>query len=522
VVILDEAGATDDVALLRLTAHVEAAGSKLVLVGDDHQLGPVGPGGALAALVGRHPEALHRLSENRRQAEPAERRALAELREGAAAEAVSWYRKAGRIHTGKDREDALQAAVDAWAADVAGGAGVGLYAWRRANVAELNTRARAWMAATRRLSGPEMTSAGGNPYRAGDHVVALAPGQDGCLVTSERAIVTAVDADAGALTLRTGDGRQVRLAGDDAGADRLGYGYATTVHRAQGETLDRAHLFADGGGRELAYVAMSRARHATQVWTVADDTDQACEDLRRDWGSRRTPVWALDTGLPAPGQATDGLPGADQARIVALLHAREALAGNAATGVPSPSRSPQLAEAQGALDRARQQRSDLDTGEGVYAGTDTGQAVADMARARQELAGARWAAAHGTSRRERRDAAKQIPGLEAGHANAGRRWEAHVDPEAARLDHQIERLETTVHHLASRDQRRAATTSAVIVAGFEHQREARQLARRLDVHRNHFDQAEPVKRPAAGHRPGPPAAAPDLRRAPEIEAGPSI
>ena len=67
VVVLDEVGLTDDADLLRLAAHVEAAGAKLVLLGDDRQLGPVGPGGALGALVARHPGAVHALSENRRQ-----------------------------------------------------------------------------------------------------------------------------------------------------------------------------------------------------------------------------------------------------------------------------------------------------------------------------------------------------------------------------------------------------------------------------------------------------------------------
>ena len=51
VVILDEVGMTEDAHLVALTARIEAAGAKLVLVGDHHQLGAVGPGGALAALV---------------------------------------------------------------------------------------------------------------------------------------------------------------------------------------------------------------------------------------------------------------------------------------------------------------------------------------------------------------------------------------------------------------------------------------------------------------------------------------
>jgi hypothetical protein len=115
----------------------------LVLTGDHHQFGPVGPGGALGALVARHPGAVHYLNQNRRQHDPEERRALEALRDG--------------------------------------------------DVAELNRRARAWMEASGRLSGPELACPGGATYRAGDRVVTLAPGAAGTLVTSERATVETVE-----------------------------------------------------------------------------------------------------------------------------------------------------------------------------------------------------------------------------------------------------------------------------------------------------------------------------------------
>ena len=271
VVILDEVGMTDDAGLARLAAYSELAGAKLVLAGDHRQLGPVGPGGALGALVQRHPNAVHYLGENRRQRDPGEREALEALRDGEVGEAISWYVGQGRVHGVPTRDDALQAAVEAWAADVAAGHGTGLYAWRRANVAELNRRARACMEASGRLAGPELTCPGGAAYRAGDRVVTLAPCPGGSLVTSERATVERVDTASGSLVLRTDDGRQARLSGEETGADRLALGYATTVHRSQGSTVTRAHLFADGGGRELAYVAMSRARECTHAWLVAAD-----------------------------------------------------------------------------------------------------------------------------------------------------------------------------------------------------------------------------------------------------------
>ncbi|MGH9077042.1 MAG: MobF family relaxase, partial [Acidimicrobiales bacterium] len=97
VVILDEAGMTDDIDLARLVTQVQLAGAKLVVVGDHRQLGAVGPGGALAALVARHPDAVHRLVENRRQTDPGEREALDALRDGDIDQAVDWYAAQGRI-----------------------------------------------------------------------------------------------------------------------------------------------------------------------------------------------------------------------------------------------------------------------------------------------------------------------------------------------------------------------------------------------------------------------------------------
>ena len=53
----------------------------------------------------------------------------------------------------------------------------------------------------------------------------------------------------------------------------------------QGAAVGRAHVFADGGGQELAYVAMSCARDTTQVYVAADDLDQAANDLIDEWSA---------------------------------------------------------------------------------------------------------------------------------------------------------------------------------------------------------------------------------------------
>jgi ATP-dependent exoDNAse (exonuclease V) alpha subunit len=183
VVVCNEAGMADDPNMLRLLAATEAAGSKLIIIGDHRQLGAVGPGGSLQALVDRHAGSVHALRENVRQADPEERTMLAYLRAGNVERAVNWYADNGRIDTAPDRDQALEQTVAACVKDLSEGRESTMMAWRRANVAALNARARQAMSEAGRLSGPELQVAG-NLYQAGDRIITLAPSAHKQLVTS--------------------------------------------------------------------------------------------------------------------------------------------------------------------------------------------------------------------------------------------------------------------------------------------------------------------------------------------------
>jgi conjugative relaxase-like TrwC/TraI family protein len=525
-VILDEVGMTDDVDLVRVSAHVEASGAKLILVGNHHQIGSVGPGGALGALVSRHPNAVHHLMENRRQRDPEERQALAALRDGDVGKAVAFYRGHDRIHAKAHRANALQAAVDAWSADVAAGQDAGLYAWRRANVAELNALARTWMQSTGRLSGPELLCPGGNIYSAGDEVVTLAPGRDGTLVTSQRAVVEAVEVSTGSIDIRTGDGRHVRLTGEEAGADRLGYSYATTIHRSQGSSVSRAHLFADGGGRELAYVAMSRARESTNAWVVADDVDQAAEDLRRDWSTERTPTWAIDTVLPASGhltkEAVADLTEGDKMRMAAVAHAETKIAARALAAIGPPEVAPSLAEARDALHRTEQARADLAAGGGAYQHTDAGRAVAELTSAHVATRVAEHVAKNSQRWRDRGSSAKDLESCIQREARARKGWETHVAPEAARLDNVIAGQKATLEQLAGRHERQQATARQLFEETRSLRRSGSRLARGLEAYRN--DLYGILRPPVSGGIPVPlrqPRVTPSTPE-PEVQDTPSL
>jgi len=380
---------TDDPDLLKVLAAANAQGAKVVLVRDDRQLGPVGPGGALGALLRRHHGTVHVLNDNVRQTDPGERQALAELRAGDIDRAVAWYRQAGRICPAPDQDAAIAAAVEAWSADVAAGANSVILAWRRASVERLNQQARAAWADMGHLRGPELQVPGGRRYAVGDMVVALAPTGHPEVSTSQRGQVVHVEQRAGAMVVRLDDGRDVRLAGDQLAADRLAYSYALTVHRAQGLTAGTCHHLADGGGRELAYVAMSRARTSTTVHVVADYVDQAADDLRRDWARDARARWAIDTGTPSRHHPAGTLlfsPEAArqlavQARQARLRAERDALHAAIPTDVTRPlvAAEGQLREASEHLDQLRQGRR--------YLGAD--RRLAEAARLVQEAASQR-------------------------------------------------------------------------------------------------------------------------------------
>jgi len=297
VLLIDEAGMTDDPAMLKLLAAVDVVGAKAVVIGDHRQLGAVGPGGGLEALVNRHVKAVHVLGENVRQRDTGERHALEALRAGKVGDAVDWYQRNDRLEIVATRMDAVETAVDAWHADVRAGSESVLLAWRRVDVAALNDRARKQCVKDASVTGPELEAPGGKRYAAGDRVVTLAPSADGRFVTSERASVVRVSGEA--LHVRFADGQDDILSRDELAKDRLDHAYAVTLHRMQGATVDRAHVLADGGGRELAYVAMSRAGESTHVYVVADDTDQAVDDLTKEWGTERRQRWLIDTDKPA-------------------------------------------------------------------------------------------------------------------------------------------------------------------------------------------------------------------------------
>jgi ATP-dependent exoDNAse (exonuclease V) alpha subunit len=273
VLVVDEAGMVGTRQLAGLVDLVDRAGGKLVLVGDHRQLPELEAGGMFRGLV-RRGLAIE-LRENRRQAQPWERGALDDLRDGSADAAIALYREHGRLVVAGSEEAARERLVADWWAQHDPDERL-MIARRRVDEADLNARARVLMRRAGALGGDEVLIAGAR-FAVGDRVVVRANDAAGEVSNGDRGRVVAIDPLRGRLQLEV-DGRHAALeppfvmARTARGDPVLAHGYAVTGHVAQGATVRRSFVLADDGARrEWVYTAMSRGREDNRLYLAAGD-----------------------------------------------------------------------------------------------------------------------------------------------------------------------------------------------------------------------------------------------------------
>ncbi|EYR62527.1 conjugal transfer protein [Actinotalea ferrariae CF5-4] len=284
--IVDEASLAGTFALDALTAEASDVGAKVLLVGDHKQLSAVDAGGAFHLLAERGRPAT--LTSLWRFTHPWEAAATLRLRTGDI-HVIDDYADHDRISAGP-AEAMCEDAYTAWQTDTERGVSAILIASDSRTVDILNTRAHSDRVTDGLVTPTGVTTSTGTEIGVGDHVITRAndrrlrtPG--GHVRNGDLWQVTAVASD-GALTVvplsrrdRTASARadEVVIPAVYAG-QHVELGYATTTHRAQGITVDRAHVLAGPGMvRENLYVAMTRGRHDNHVYLALDTIEAACD-----------------------------------------------------------------------------------------------------------------------------------------------------------------------------------------------------------------------------------------------------
>jgi len=306
VLVVDEAGMVGSRQLGRLLRRAQEAGAKLVLVGDAEQLQAIEAGAAFRAVAER--VGAFAITEPRRQREGWQREATKELATARTDLALSRYAQAGMVHRHATREAAQAAAVAGWdrARRENPRHSQVLFAHERADVRALNEAARAVRRAAGEL-GPDhtvQTELGLRALAEGDRVYFLRNERglgvkNGTLGTVERIGRTGPGPCDARLAVRldgAGQGRSVTV--DLATYADLDWGYAATVHKNQGATVDQAHVLATPGmDRHLTYVALSRHRHAVHLHWGGNDFGERLPAVR---GRERAKDTTLDYGAAEP------------------------------------------------------------------------------------------------------------------------------------------------------------------------------------------------------------------------------
>ncbi|WP_156229535.1 MobF family relaxase [Corynebacterium comes] len=270
--LLDEAGMATTADLAALVEIAQASGAVVRMVGDPHQLDAVETGGLFRTLVKRD-QSIELDQVMRMGADTDQANAGLAIRHGDAT-GLKLYHSRGWVHHGA-RSDMVTAAAHAHLADEQAGRTGILIASTRADVDAANqiirdARCQRGLVDT---DGPHVTLGTGHQAAAGDVILTRRNQTIGGqrVLNGHRFTITHIRQD-GSLEVTSQERRRPLILPAQYVAEHVQLGYAATVHRAQGVTVDvtRAVVGSETDRRGL-YVAATRGKKQNHIY-VAEDT----------------------------------------------------------------------------------------------------------------------------------------------------------------------------------------------------------------------------------------------------------
>ena len=270
VLVIDEAGMVGTRQLERVLSHAAEAGAKVVLVGDPQQLQSIEAGAAFRSIFERHGGA--EIGEVRRQREDWQRDATRDLATGRTGDAIHTYDGHGMVHAAPTREQGRADLIDRWDRERQSSPDQSRIILTHTNdeVRALNEAARERMREAGDLGEDVRLTVerGARSFASGDRVMFLQ--NERGLGVKNGMLGTIEQVSERSMSVRTDAGRSIAF--DLKDYDRIDHGYAATIHKAQGMTVDRTHVLATPGlDAHGSYVALSRHRDGMDLHYGRDD-----------------------------------------------------------------------------------------------------------------------------------------------------------------------------------------------------------------------------------------------------------
>lgn len=270
VLVIDEAGMIGSRQMERVLSAAEDAGAKVVLVGDPQQLQAIEAGAAFRSIAERHGHV--EITEIRRQQVDWQRDATRLLATGRTAEALDAYCANGMVHAAETRETAREELIGGWNRERVADPENSRIILTHTNdeVRALNQLARGRLREDGAL-GEDVsvtTERGSRDFAAGDRLMFLR--NDRQLGVKNGSLGTVRSVSAQRMAALLDDGRSVAF--DTKDYTHIDHGYAATIHKSQGVTVDRTHVLATPGmDQHSSYVALSRHRESVSLHYGRDD-----------------------------------------------------------------------------------------------------------------------------------------------------------------------------------------------------------------------------------------------------------
>ncbi|RWE78220.1 MAG: Ti-type conjugative transfer relaxase TraA [Mesorhizobium sp.] len=270
VLVIDEAGMVGTRQLERVLSHAADAGAKVVLVGDPQQLQAIEAGAAFRSLHERYGGV--EIGQVRRQREDWQRDATRDLATGKIGAAIGAYEAQGMVHQAASRDEARSDLVARWDRDRQAEPRASRIILTHTNdeVRALNQAARERMRAAAAL-GDEVqvgVERGARNFASGDRFMFLRNERGLGVKNGTLGVIEEVTTQS--MTVQTDDGRSVSF--DLKDYAHIDHGYAATIHKAQGMTVDRTHVLATPGmDVHGSYVALTRHRDGMDMHYGSDD-----------------------------------------------------------------------------------------------------------------------------------------------------------------------------------------------------------------------------------------------------------
>ena len=271
--VIDEASMVSTRQMGMIAAKMHEIGAKLVLVGDPDQLQPIEAGTPFRRIVEDHGAA--KLTEIHRQKEDWQKQASRDLASGDLVKAIERYRRHGAVIESGGRTEAIEALVETYVMDVASN-GTGrsrlAFAHRRKDVHALNQgiREALWAEDSDEPDIVLCTETGDRPFAEGDRIVFTR--NDKNIGVKNGMLGTVVSAQDSEVVVEL-DGETPRYVQFDLSEfNHFDHGYAVTIHKSQGATVDQSYVLTSRSMDEhFTYVAMTRHRDDMQVFVNAED-----------------------------------------------------------------------------------------------------------------------------------------------------------------------------------------------------------------------------------------------------------